>query len=221
MQKNVDKSHIIFDCDGTLISSFYAILNDVQSLVEKLTGKKWNLQDLKREYTPDLATYALKLGLDLSTEQKKAQMLNLWSAQMAANSNSRFALFPGIKELILNLKNSGHQLYVWTARDRYSTTEILKELQVLQYFEDLRCVDDCRPKPDTQGLAELVGDYDKANIVVIGDSSTDIQGGHDFGIKTIAAQWCDHANFSSLVDIVPDFKAQTPQQCNEILNEIF
>lgn len=133
-------------------------------------------------------------------------------------SDFRYVLYPGIKELLLDLAPD-YALYVWTARDRLSTLRILKELGVLELFENLCTVDDALPKPHISGLAQLVGTSPKSQICVVGDTSNDILGARSFGVKSIGAGWNQELRVGILQELGVDFIAQTPALCGEWLRQ--
>lgn len=130
----------------------------------------------------------------------------------------KYDLFPGIKELLAELSVQAN-LYVWTARDRKSTLRILKELGILHFFEALCTIDDALPKPHVSGLIELVADVPKSSICVIGDTSNDILGAKNFGVKSIGAIWNNPAYAVVMKDAGADFIASEPQVCAAWLSE--
>lgn len=132
-------------------------------------------------------------------------------------SGLKYHLFPGIKELVLALSETS-TLYVWTARDRKSTLRILKELGILHLFEGLSTIDDALPKPHISGLIELLGDTPRSNICMIGDTSNDILGAKNYGIKSIGAVWNRGANVDAMKELGADFIATEPAACLEWLN---
>ncbi|MBA2404466.1 MAG: HAD family hydrolase [Bdellovibrionales bacterium] len=133
-------------------------------------------------------------------------------------SQLRYALYPGIKELLISL-SADSLIYVWTARDRRSTLRILDELKILALFEQICTVDDALPKPHISGLQEMVGDFKKSQICVIGDTSNDILGAKNFGVKSVAASWNPSVNAVVMKEAGADFIALKPQDCLEWLTK--
>ncbi len=217
---NQKAGHIVFDCDGTLISSLVSIMRDVQAFLKNHFAKDLTLEDVLEAYSPNMRRFASNLGLELKTFEDEARLLRLWSEQMSQGKHEH-ELFPGIKDLLIFLQKKNFALYVWTARDRFSTVETLKKLGILNFFDDLRCVNDCMPKPSSEGLEEMLEGVSKESIVVIGDSITDIEGGKSFGAFTIAAVWCTLANKSDLKSYSPHFMAYRPSDCEEIIESLF
>jgi phosphoglycolate phosphatase len=131
-----------------------------------------------------------------------------------------FSLFPGIKELLVDLEQSGFSLAVWTARPRSSTLRSLKQLEIASFFGELYCSDDGPGKPHPMGLLKVSHGFEKENILHIGDSLSDIEGARSFGIEVIAACW--NSTFQ-----VETFKQKTPHvalkvgDCKKIISEKF
>ena len=218
------RGHIVFDCDGTLISSFEAILEGISEVMSTILEREVPREEVVANYESDLLALAHNFGLkpDEYLDLRK-RLIKTWE-EVAHRGNvekrHQFRLFPEIKELLQDLSKE-YQLYVWTARDRKSTLYILKDLGVASYFLDFRCVDDCDPKPLPAGLEEMVGDIDKNKVIVIGDSPTDIRGAQSFGVKSIAACWADENFFKDSDRLEPDFKAKSPKDCLSIINNLF
>ena len=55
---------------------------------------------------------------------------------------SPYSLFPGMKDLLVDLKAFGFELYIWTARPRRSVLESTKKLDIIHFFSELYCYDD-------------------------------------------------------------------------------
>jgi phosphoglycolate phosphatase len=98
-------------------------------------------------------------------------------------------LFGGVQELLTELERMQVKIYLWTARDRASTIEILKSLEIIRFFEDISTATDCEPKPSSAGLDSMLSGIPKESIIMVGDSIGDIHGANNFGIKSIAVTW--------------------------------
>lgn len=100
-----------------------------------------------------------------------------------------FTLFPGIRELLLDLEKAGFEMAVWTARPRQSTLQSLKRLDIAQFFREIYTSDDGLSKPHPMGLFKVSSGLEKSHMLHIGDSLSDIDGARNFGIEVIAACW--------------------------------
>jgi len=135
-------------------------------------------------------------------------------------NSSPFILFTGMKELLQDLKSRHFELFVWTARPRRSTIESLKRLEIAHYFTEIYCFDDGIPKPHPMGLAELTAGLSKKSILHIGDSLTDFEGAHAYGIEVIAACWSVPDQVKKYAQIA-DYTALSIEECRQIIERKF
>lgn len=98
-------------------------------------------------------------------------------------------LYPGVKEMLTELAELGVDLYVWTARERGSLVEILQYLDIIGHFKLLSCGGETAAKPSALGISEMIFNIDPSEVVVIGDSLGDMQGGKSFGGYCVVAMW--------------------------------
>lgn len=214
------RGHVVFDCDGTLITSVESLYEGVQYVMEKMLGREISSSEAREKYSSDVYQVALNFGLDPKHDiELKNKMIKTWQ-DYAMKKGNPFRLFPEMRKLLIELARKNYQLYVWTARDRRSTLSILKELDAAKFFLDFRCLDDTNPKPDPMGLVEMVGDVAKSKVVVIGDSSADILGAKSFGCASIGACWASSQLENHLVQYGPQGLARSPLDCLELIEKI-
>ena len=199
--------NVVFDCDGTLVSSHEAMLSTLQTLVSEERAGQISMDEVRAKYDADMLQCAKNFNLDFSNPER---LLKRWS-ELSAQS-ARAMAYPGMSSLLQTLESSGVRLLVWTGRDRASTLEILKSADLLKYFEELVCADDITPKPHPAGLAKLLDGEDKSNCLHIGDSYTDIQGAKLYGIKSVGALWGEHAQKENFGEFIPEFWCDKPEQ---------
>ncbi|MCO4794975.1 MAG: HAD-IA family hydrolase [Bacteriovoracaceae bacterium] len=190
--------HIVFDCDGTLISSHQAILMGLQKLMGGELNRKVSIEEIEEKLDMRMDVIANNFRLDISTPESQKRLLDKW-ALISQKTEYQYALFDGIKDLLQELSKKGYCLYVWTGRDRVSTLDILNDLKAISWFYDFRTASDGIPKPHPQGMEELVGSFDKNKVVLIGDSVADQLGASQYGCHFLAASWCPNAKFENLL----------------------
>jgi phosphoglycolate phosphatase len=214
------RGHVVFDCDGTLISSQESIYEGLSELMTIILEREVTIDEARLKYAADLVTVANNFDLEPENDPELQHKLITTWREVASKQKHQFRLFPGIKDLILELTKKEYQLYVWTARDRQSTLRILKDLEVAQYFLEFRCLDDCEPKPSPVGLEQMVGDIPRDNIVMIGDSYPDLYGASSFGCKSIAACWAADDLDQYLAKYDPSALAKAPQDCLKLIEKL-
>ncbi len=135
------------------------------------------------------------------------------------NTRETPQLFEGARELLTELISLNAKIYLWTARDRNSTVRILKELDALSFFEDISTSTDCDCKPSTAGLSSMLDGVEKKDIIVIGDSLSDIVGAKNYEAWAMGACW-DHSSKSfadELTKYGADAIASSVDECREKL----
>lgn len=113
------------------------------------------------------------------------------------------SLFPGMLELLTDLKNKHFEIYIWTARGRRSTIQSIQQNQLGELLTDISCGDDGMMKPHPMGLLKMLDGIDRKKIIHIGDSPSDLEGAKNFGIDFIFAGWNDQ-------NLGEEFKKITP-----------
>jgi phosphoglycolate phosphatase len=132
--------------------------------------------------------------------------------------SGKYNLFPGMKDILLALAVDSN-LYVWTARDKLSTTRLLQEHGVYSLFSDFSTSDDAFLKPHVGGIIKLLGENEKSSTCVIGDTINDILGARHYGCRSVGATWNPAANGDSMKAAGADFIARTPAECLAWLNQ--
>lgn len=139
---------------------------------------------------------------------------------LVCTETPEFRLFPGIKELLVDLVKNDFHISVWTARPHKSTVESLKRLGIAEYIGEIYGCDDGIGKPHPVGLMKVTQGIEKENLIHIGDSLGDLDGAKAFGIPVIAACW----NSTIQVEIFrakTPFIAMTPADCRPIIESHF
>lgn len=211
--------HIVFDCDGTLVSTHYSAFRAISIIVGEMTGREVSFQEVKRKFVPHIETIYKSFGIDYSDKKIRKYLQKRWN-ELFRSCDFSYDLFPGIRELIYELIRKDYTLYVWTGAYRNYALAILNQVGIMQYFKDISCADDNIAKPDPAGLDYLVGNIQKNQVIVIGDGPTDIIGALNFGCHAIAAVWDEYVNMELLNKAQARFFANRPQDCLPIIERL-
>lgn len=139
---------------------------------------------------------------------------------LVCTETPEFSLFPGVKELLVDLVKADFAISVWTARSHQSTVESLKRLGVAEFIGEIYGHDDGMSKPHPMGLSQITQGFEKNQLLHIGDSLGDLEGANAFGIAVIAACW----NSTNQVEIFKQktaFIAMKPAECRGIIEKKF
>jgi len=187
---------VIFDLDGTLVDTLpdlHHAMNRVleeeglQKLVQEETrmmigGGARNLIELafaKREINADPSR--ISAGLD--------RFLIYYNSELIVRSST----FPGVPDALGNLSGRGIAMGVCTNKPQEMAEQVLKGLQISQFFGEAVIGGDALPlcKPNADHLLAVIKKTGRApaNSLMVGDSETDVSAARNAGIPIIAVDF--------------------------------
>ncbi|WP_454740189.1 HAD family hydrolase [Cupriavidus necator] len=178
---------IIFDLDGTLIDSWPSL---VATLHACLSDSALDLPRLKLELSAGIAPMfaqataqaAIAVG---QQEHKRAQLLTRYLDEFVLDAT----LYPGVPELLAQLRATGARIGICTNRDRASTLQLLCRHGLDTAVDALVCVGDtAQPKPHPQPLHACLAQLPAlpGQALFVGDSHIDAQCAHAAGVPFAA-----------------------------------
>jgi len=184
MKEFLKDTYFMWDLDGTLIDSYKVI---VSSIKEVLNEKNINISYdvIKKEATEHsvgefLAIISQEFNLSFEELEKECH----------AHIDKRYLEVEAIKnakEILAYLSSNGAKHFIYTHKGK-STHDILKNLEMYQYFEEVLTMEDgFKRKPDPEAINYLIEKYimNKNNTYYIGDRHLDIDSANNAGIKSI------------------------------------
>ncbi|MEZ3505068.1 MAG: HAD family hydrolase [Lachnospiraceae bacterium] len=178
--------HIVFDIDGTLIDTEYAVLRSLQETVRVLSGREIPYSEL---------TFAL--GITGADALKKLDIKNISYAAELWNKNMRkyadtVKVFDGITELLKNLLRLDCEMGIVTSKTREEFKQDFSHFNISHYFKTIVCADDTqRHKPNAAPLLKYleISKADCRQTLYIGDSKYDSMCAENAGIDFALAVW--------------------------------
>ncbi len=182
---------VLFDLDGTLVDSLDDLLDAVNHVrgefvlpsldsagVRAMIGK--GALNLIRRALPDSSAPDIDRALQLFLDYNEAHIVD------------KSSLYPGVTEMLDELRSKGFLLSVISNKNENLSRMILESLGIHDRFESISGGDtfpECKPSPlpllrviEQQGVAPQ-------ECIMIGDSINDIQAGNLAGIVTIGCNW--------------------------------
>ena len=189
MQQDIPKKLIIFDMDGTLVNSSITIANAI-NYVRKNLGFEPMVEEhilrLINDHTINPAqTFYHAKAFDADHEK-------WFSEYYTKNHENELVLYDGVKELLVSLKDKGHNLAVATNAYRSSTIESLTHLDIYELFDSIACYDDvAQGKPHPDMLHKLLDELEHQNheALFIGDGPRDEMASQRAEIEYIMVDW--------------------------------
>ncbi|MBU4580275.1 HAD-IA family hydrolase [Patescibacteria group bacterium] len=210
--------NIIFDFDGVLIDSRPGVVEAFQKMMEELSSKKIENQEIVNLIGKPLAEI---VGLILKTDSKEIIFKGSESFKKNYQNNCLFNnfVYPGIKEMLERLKNEPYRLFVVSNKIELFIKKILNQHKIENYFIAARGTDGSDAKSRKQDyLKKLIDDYNlkKEESVIIGDTISDIAAGKENNIYCIGVTW-GYGSEESLIKADADVVCCNPNKILKII----
>jgi len=184
---------IVFDWDGTLMDSTAMIASSIQKACA----------DLGLPIPSDeRASHVIGLGLSDALAYAVPAMAKSQVPAMVERYRHHYLsrdhdldLFPGVREIVVALKESGYYVAVATGKSRVGLDRALDVSGLRPLFDATRCADESRPKPDPEMLYELGDELGvrSKRMLMIGDTTHDLLMAANAGAHSLAVSYGAHA----------------------------
>jgi phosphoglycolate phosphatase len=184
---------IVFDWDGTLIDSADTIVECIQQ-----ASVDFGLP------VPDRGRASHVIGLGLRDALRAAvptlpperyvEFAEAYRRHFLAREDA-MRLFPGAREMLLELRDRGHKLAVATGKSRRGLDRALQAAGLGGCFAATRCADETHPKPHPAMLLELIEclAVRPSEALMVGDTSHDLDMAKSAGVRAVAVTYGAHA----------------------------
>lgn len=179
---------IMFDMDGTLVDSSYAIVNTINHVRENL-----GLPILEKEYTlekindPSINSAEFFYGTKEFTEQQTV----LFEEYYDAHCLSDLVVYDGIKKLLDDLKGDFILTVATNANSEYAR-KMLDHVGIGHHFPTILGYDSViNPKPHPEMVYKILNKHNihKDNAQLVGDSHKDIMAATNAGVDSVLVNW--------------------------------
>lgn len=214
------KKYILFDFDGTLVNTNDVILASWQHTYRHYLGHEMPVDHITSCFgEPLLLTMEREFpGVD---PQESADVYRQFQLE---NADKLVTIFPGIKELLADLKAAGYVLGIVTSRTRESALRYMDMFGITSYFSDLVTCDDTtvhkpNPEPILLAMSKLGASAEES--IMIGDSPFDIKCANNAGVDSVMVNWritCDET--SVIDDAKVDYWIHQPSDLVELLKTL-
>jgi phosphoglycolate phosphatase len=183
---------IVFDWDGTLMDSTAVIASSIQRACVDL-----GLPVPSDERASHVIGLGLADALAYAVPELPKSLVPAMVERYRFHYLSRDAdlpLFPGVREIVVSLKESGLFVAVATGKTRVGLDRALGHSGLRPLFDATRCADESRSKPDPQMLWDL-GDelaVRSDRMLMIGDTTHDLLMATNAGAASLAVSYGAH-----------------------------
>ena len=210
------KKAILFDLDGTLTDSGEGIIN-CASLALRHFGLPVPEREAMRVFVgPPLRDMFFKFGVPADRLDEAVEVYRSRYIPIGKFENTPY---PGIHDLLSQLRQEGHELYVATSKPEQMSMDILNKFELSQYFDLLAgaTLDGSRDtKADVIAyLLQQTGSDMEA--IMVGDTVYDVVGAAHHGIPTIGVSW-GYGSVPEMVEAGATAIAHTMEELHALLN---
>lgn len=204
----------LLDLDGTVIDSVTLIRESHRHAVRSVLGEDWPDDLLVRNVGRPLLEQ-----MQAFSEPHADELYRVYREWNHANTAALLLPYPGMEELLVQLRDRGVTLGIVTSKSRDAVDLAFASLPLEAYFDVVITADDCdrhKPNPDPLLVAMSRLGRDVADGAYVGDAPYDIRAGRAAGMATIAVTWGFFAE-SDLHAEGPDLMARTVDDLRAIL----
>lgn len=205
---------ILFDLDGTLVDSLPLII-ECSRLAGAEIGLPWDEEKIRSMIGIPL----LETGEALMGKGKGHFYRQVYLNYFHQLHDAQIKIFPGIPEMLAELKATGVKMAVVTSKIHDSALMSLTDTGILSYFDQIitasePCAHKPSPEPGLLALSRLGAA--KEGAVFVGDSPYDMACGQGCAIATCGVTW-GMATKEQLSSCHPDYLVDTVAHLQKLL----
>lgn len=218
MQNTKEYKTILFDLDGTIIDSMDGVVHSVNHALTVFGMGVDDLSTLRKFVGPPIKqSFMNHCGFD---EEKTNEIIKVYRKYYVEKGIYEHTVYPGIPELLRNLKSLGKTLAVATSKTETTAKTILENLGLSDYFTVIAGANpdgSCATKEEV--LRKCLGalnitEYE--SVVLVGDTIFDVEGARKVGIDCIAILY-GYGTLETLQEENPTFIVRTVEDLGRLL----
>lgn len=212
-------NHIIFDLDGTLTDNTLGIKNSLKYALEQMQIDSYSEEILEQFIGPPLQ-WGFK-NLFGMNERNTKLAVEYFREYFGENGWRENEPYEGVFEMMAELDHQGKRMYIATSKLEKYAAKIVRHFEMDRYITRLKGADYGGSKASKTDLirgileAEQLAPSDE--IVMVGDTVFDIEGGKEAGIPTVAVTW-GFGKDEALGAASPDYFAHDIEELYETLS---
>ncbi len=184
----------VFDLDGTLADTLPSLAFSVSAMLKELGLPPIDNETCAR-FIGNGARKLVERSLDFAGGDPAAQLddaIKRYLRIFAEGCTYHVTPYPGIPELLQDLKSRGVLLAVFSNKPHAQTVKVIDTVFGEGVFDAVEGQKAEVPrKPDPAGLLQILAalSVEKENVLYVGDSDVDIKTGRNAGVKTASVTW--------------------------------
>lgn len=179
---------ILFDLDGTLTDSGEGIINCATLALNHFGLPVPDRETMRVFVGPPLDETFIKFGVPAD---KTDEAIAVYRSRYTTVGKFENKPYPGVEQLLQNLKRQGHRLFVATSKPEGMSVEILEKFGLAKYFGKIcgATLDGSRSKKADIITYLLERSGGTENAIMVGDTAYDVIGAKAHGMPAIGVSW--------------------------------
>ena len=212
------KTYVVFDFDGTVLNTNEIIIDSWQAVFRRYTGSEGDEKVIFSSFGEPLYATMRKFFPDEDVEEA----VRTYREYQVANYSGKVHLFPGLEELVRDLRDRGYSTSVVTSRTKVSTEAYMEQFGIRDLFDVIITCDDVQEhKPDPAPLnkaLELLGALPE-EAIMLGDSKYDIGCANNAGVDSVLVTWGHEADQEEMdaFGFAPTHRIALPEELLELI----
>lgn len=212
-------SHIIFDLDGTLTDNTQGIHNSIKYALAQMQLEVPSEEVLKSMIGPPLQWgFATFFGMNERNTKLAVEYFRSYYDEHGWHQNTPY---DGIMELLAELDSRGKKMYVATAKLEKFAQRIIQHFEMDRYLLQVKGADYNGKHAVKSKLIASVLESNQLvpseEIVMVGDTVFDIDGGNENGLTSVAVAY-GFGKEEELKNANPDFYVEDVEELYELLS---
>lgn len=209
---------VLFDLDGTVSDPYEGITKAIAYALERFGISVTDRRTLVDFIGPPLYdSFTARYGFTFEQAEQAVDYYREYYADKGVYEN---VVYPGIAELIKELKRRGKCVALATSKPEKFARQIIDRYELTEYFDYIAgaTLDTTRiKKADVIAYAlENLGSPDTSRAIMVGDRKHDIIGGKAVGIKTLGVLY-GFGSREELTEAKADYIVATPAEILDIV----
>lgn len=206
---------VLFDLDGTLTDSGEGITKCAQLALQHFGIEIVDRSQLGSFVGPPLRESFQRYGIP---PERVEEAITVFRGRYLSVGKFENYPYPGIREMLTQLKEEGHRLFVATSKPEITAVEVLEHFDLACYFERI-CGASMEAGRDSKDevityLLHQSGELEHA--VMVGDTVYDVTGAAAHRIPTVGVRW-GYGSVQEMLDAGACAIADNPKQLLTIL----
>jgi HAD superfamily hydrolase (TIGR01549 family) len=178
---------VIFDMDGTLTQTNCLIFDSFNYIALKYEGKKYSESEITAMFGPPEEGALINIVGRERIRQAMKEYLEFYSA-----NHDLARLYPGIKEVVIDLKKRGVHVALFTGKGIDTTSITMDKFGLTPYFDYVVTGSDVtNHKPSAEGIRKIINHFglQPDEVLMVGDAVSDVKAAHEAGVRIAAVLW--------------------------------